>query len=485
MTPPKQFLTSVEFIQLKGLKNLKFSFGNKKVTAIFGTNGCGKSTILHALACLYRPVSCIGEKNYFTRFFKKENKVNWTGSKLVAHLTQNNLSKIVQHEKKRDRWTPRINKRPQRDVVYVGISSCVPDIENATITTSSFHMGEEETVKTRNEIIASASNILNFDYEDYHKAICKNKKYKKVRRNSVINYSSLSMGAGEQRLFSLLETLYSMPPESLLLIDELDLTLHTLALKKLVREMVKVANKKNLQIVFTTHREELAFEKNINIRHIWNASDGSQTFVLDHTTPDCLSRLTGESGKIIEIYVEDQLAEYIVREVVRNNNLLQYTSIHRFGAVRNAFVVAAALDIQGDNSENSLFVLDGDCYRTEEKRLQQMEQLYTGTEKDKKERRQKALSKIKQLSLPENEHPEHYLWTKLKDTDNDLSSYAKEIVIARDKHGYLEEILEKSGESREGFYTRLTHILSKLDFWQEYVHELNDWLLERKKVLGI
>ena len=73
-------------------------------------------------------------------------------------------------------------------------------------------------------------------------------------------------------------------------------------------------------------------------------------------------------------------------------------------------MVAAALDIQGDNSENSLFVLDGDCYRTEEKRLQQMEQLYTGTEKDKKERRQKALSKIKQLSLPENEHPEHYLW---------------------------------------------------------------------------
>ena len=108
-----------------------------------------------------------------------------------------------------------------------------------------------------------------------------------------------------------------------------------------------------------------------------------------------MSRLTGESGKIIEIYVEDQLAEYIVREVVRNNNLLQYTSIHRFGAVRNAFVVAAALDIQGDNSENSLFVLDGDCYRTEEKRLQQMEQLYTGTEKDKKERRQKALSKNK------------------------------------------------------------------------------------------
>lgn len=140
----KQSLDRVEFVQLKGLKNLDIYFGNKTVTAIFGVNGCGKSTILHALACLYRPYSNIGEKNYFTRFFKRENRITWTGSNLCAHFTIEGTSRSYRYGKKGDRWTPRINKRPQRDVIYIGINSCVPDIEQAIVTTSKYDMGVEE-----------------------------------------------------------------------------------------------------------------------------------------------------------------------------------------------------------------------------------------------------------------------------------------------------------------------------------------------------
>lgn len=114
-------------------------------------------------------------------------------------------------------------------------------------------MGVEEAVVYKDDIIRSASKIMNYAYEDYVKATCRKRKFKKMARNGQLRYSSLSMGAGEQRLFALLETLYSMPPYSLLLIDELDLTLHKSALAKLVDEMVKVANKRHLQIVFTTH----------------------------------------------------------------------------------------------------------------------------------------------------------------------------------------------------------------------------------------
>ena len=52
-----QSLDKVFFTQLKGLHNVEISFTDKPITAIFGVNGCGKSTILHALACLYRPNS--------------------------------------------------------------------------------------------------------------------------------------------------------------------------------------------------------------------------------------------------------------------------------------------------------------------------------------------------------------------------------------------------------------------------------------------
>lgn len=480
-----QFLDRVHFYKLKGLNGLNISFGDKRVTAIFGVNGCGKSTILHALACLYRPCTSLGEKNYFTRFFKRENIVTWADSNLVADFTIEGKGKSIKYEKG-ERWTPRMNKRPQRDVVYIGIDSCVPDIEQAAVTISKYNMGAEETLALKEKIISSASKIMNYEYSDYKKVTFCNKKYKRVSKSNEIAYSSLAMGAGEQRLFNILETLYSMSSYSMLLIDELDLTLHTSALNRLVDEMIDVANKRNLQIVFTTHREELASREDINIRHIWNDSDG-KSCVLDRTTPDCLLRLTG--GKIeqqLEIYVEDDLAEYIARKVVRKKDLLPYTHLVRFGAVENAFVVAAGLEIQGADLENKIILMDGDRYRTQEERNQQMKKCYSGTENDKEDRRERALSLIKQYNLPEGEQPEHFLWEKLKAIDNNsLADYAKEIVVVEDKHSYLYDVQRRSGEERCDFLFQLTNILAEQGFWSGYVKELSDWLDARKAALGL
>ena len=276
-----------------------------------------------------------------------------------------------------------------------------------------------------------------------------------------------------------------MPAYSLLLIDELDLTLHTSALIRLVDEMVEVANRKHIQIVFTTHREELALRKDINIRHIWNANDG-QSFVLNYTTPDCIRRLTGKMEKQLEIYVEDDLAEYIAREVVRAKCLLSYTSFHRFGAIGNAFVVAAGLDIQEVDSENKIFLMDGDKYQTKEERVAQMKKCYSGNEDGKNDRRERALSHIKQYILPKGEQPEHFLWTRLKKTNNDLAQYANEInEVEDDKHSYLYDVQQRSGESRESFLTRLSNILAEQEFWADYVRELNEWLDARKEALKL
>ena len=40
-----QSLDKVFFTQLKGLHNVEISFMDKPITAIFGVNGCGKSTL--------------------------------------------------------------------------------------------------------------------------------------------------------------------------------------------------------------------------------------------------------------------------------------------------------------------------------------------------------------------------------------------------------------------------------------------------------
>lgn len=482
----KQTIEKIVIDQLKGLHNVEISFAGKPITAIFGVNGCGKSTILHALACLYKAESNIGETNYFTRFFKRENGVSWTGSKLLAVFKRDDVVISRTYAKNGDHWTPRMDKRPKRDVVYLGISSCVPDIEQVTVTLTNFAMGADEIVQRKDNIIRAASSIMNYNYSDYAKVSCHKKKYKKVSRNDAGNYSSLAMGAGEQRLFTILEVLYSMPAYSLLLIDELDLTLHTSALMRLVDEMVKIAKNKNLQIVFTTHREELALRDDINIRHIWKVANSTDTFVLDHTSPDCLRRLTGHMDKQLEVYVEDDLAENIARQVIRDKGLLPYTNFLRFGAVENAFVVAAGCDIQENDSENRLYVMDGDKYRTEAERIAQMKKCYSGNEAERDNRRERALKHIKQFVLPNGEQPEHYLWEQLKQSNNDLATIAQNIrAVGNDKHAYLYDVQVASGESRGSFLTRLTEILCKLPFWNGYVTELSTWADERRTHLGI
>ncbi|SQN11092.1 Predicted ATP-binding protein involved in virulence [Escherichia coli] len=50
--PAQLRLKEIQIQSLKGISNCTINFpSDKKVTAIMGMNGSGKSTIIHALAC--------------------------------------------------------------------------------------------------------------------------------------------------------------------------------------------------------------------------------------------------------------------------------------------------------------------------------------------------------------------------------------------------------------------------------------------------
>lgn len=63
----KNALISIHFSKLKNLKDLTIGFG-KPPTAIMGINGCGKTTVLHALTCTFKPEKD-GEYYRFSQFF--------------------------------------------------------------------------------------------------------------------------------------------------------------------------------------------------------------------------------------------------------------------------------------------------------------------------------------------------------------------------------------------------------------------------------
>lgn len=129
-----QRLQKIQFRKLKNLENLEISFENKHITGIFGTNGSGKSTILHALACLYQPVANSTRRNFkFPNFFIPTTLDLWNGSQFTIEYEMINGAAMVperkEYKKNRDRWSPRYQTRPHREVFYIGIDSCVPDME--------------------------------------------------------------------------------------------------------------------------------------------------------------------------------------------------------------------------------------------------------------------------------------------------------------------------------------------------------------------
>lgn len=79
MNISQQTIESIHFKKLKQLENITCDFTGHNLTAILGINGCGKSTILHALACCYQPLTT-GEDHKFSEFFLPSNFNIWKDS---------------------------------------------------------------------------------------------------------------------------------------------------------------------------------------------------------------------------------------------------------------------------------------------------------------------------------------------------------------------------------------------------------------------
>ena len=492
----QQILKSIDFVQLKCLRNFSLPLEDKSVTGIFGPNGSGKSTILHALACVYKPSALGGENHKFSYFFKSDSNINWQGTDFTINYqfrndaTHNVENKAKTYLKKANRWIHDYAERPERPVFYIGISTCMPDIEFVNSDLNAVHdVRSVDVIPNVNDIRRAASYIMNMNYADLYEnnANISSKKLLAVEQGDAAHtkYQSLNMGAGEQRLLRILSTVYNAPKYSLILIDEIDLTLHTAALKRLIAQLVKLANDNHLQIVFTSHREELTRLNTINVRHIYQEKD--RTICLLNSTPECLEALTGQPPKPLEVYVEDRLAKAIVEQILIEENALSLSSVYIFGAISNAFVVATGLHISGKLTNDVLIVTDGDEIRTDVDRKNQIKNVYTGTEADLDARQNEALTHIRQLELPAGVKPEPFIHQCLlnKNDGSEVVEAAKTIVAVLDPHQYVNHIVCRLGVGEERGITQVITKFADCDEWAAYSNTIREWIRDRKVALGI
>ena len=139
--------------------------------------------------------------------------------------------------------------------------------------------------------------------------------------------------------------------------------------------------------------------------------------------------------------------------------------------------------------EHKLFVLDGDRYRTEEERIEQLEKFYTGSESDKEQKRREVLKHISSFDLPDGFNPEKYINQILRNPINgqneEIVNLAREIIAPNDNHKYLDDIIDGLGVSEEVGLYMIIEDLSKHPEWRVYTNSVRRWLNNEKTVLSL
>lgn len=482
-------LQSVTFTQLKGLENVEFVF-EKRLTAIMGVNGVGKTTVIHALACAYQPpVSGKGENHKFPEFFVPNTDSLWAGSVFLVVNKKEKSSFGRKYEKKTDRWTPRYEDRPRKNVYYIGIDSCLPEIEKNSLQSRISYSSSQRTDKISERVIHAAAVVLNKDYSCLLDNAFKNKHFIGVELGSGLKYSSLSMGTGEQRIIKIFETVMNAEPYSLILIDEIDLLLHVSSLKRLIVQLADLADRKNLQIIFTTHSLEMVnMTDYVGIQYLSSVKyeEGKEAmFVYDRISSDLIYNLTGDADRDIKIYVEDEMAKAVIKKVLRVLGASGRAEVIKYGAIENAFTLAAAKVLSGEDTANTLIVLDGDKYRNDDDKMAQIKKKLSGTEDDAENKRLQALSLLAQFNLPEGVAPEkffHSLLLENGDKQSELTRAAAEINAVHNTHEWLYGIRKKLNDSEENIVRDIIDISLCSEQWEDYIYSVKTWLASRVDV---
>lgn len=384
-------INKLHFQRLKRLQDVVIDLPSKGVIAIMGENGIGKSTVLHALACIYKPHSHAQVKkgdhgNWWTDWFIPHTGNLWAGSRLRAFFSDRAEGTEYQ---KTDRWTPRKDQRRERYTRFIGLRDCMPHIEEEKQTSRfEFELSELDfTAAKQAELVQAASGVLNRQYVAIQRASKKSglrsflfATVSQGQPPTESSYTSHYMGAGEYKVLKLLQEVLKAQNGGLIVIEEVEVSIHDAALRRLLLWLIQQAEVKSLQIVVSTHWPRIVeFANDVHVRTLHTT--GNDVVCINGYKPMALHRMTGNEAdmRLISAWVEDSLAERIVQQISAELGITPNIVVKQFGSSENAFAVAAVLELDNSDHNRSLLVLDGDRYRSTLEKIGRIEKTLSGT----------------------------------------------------------------------------------------------------------
>ncbi len=362
-----QLLNYMTINGLRGWSGEKINF-NFPIAVISGENGSGKSTILKCAAIAYDSLEDNETKDkprpfYGSDFFPDTTWEIITGVTINYSIRQGPNDKNHSYNKKDRNWSDGTG-RPKRNIIWLDIARTLPidstvgysrlakkkNIESATIEV------DEKTAK-------SYSYILSRPYQNISLSTTKIDATRQVGVVTLYNkrISQFHQGAGEDATLDLLVSLQSVKNNSLILIDEVEASLHPSAQRKLIHHLLELARLKELQIILSTHSQHVLEELPEEARIFLQRREDKVEVLYGVSSNYALSKMDEPNHPDLYLFTEDQRATFLVNELLRKMNSVDMTTI-KVTHVGPSNVVKTLGQLSKDNllPIKSIGILDAD-----------------------------------------------------------------------------------------------------------------------------
>lgn len=306
----------LEWLSIKGVRGwagerIDFNF---PLVAIVGENGSGKSTILQAAAAVYRSP---GSSDRFASDFCPDTA--WdsqSGVEIRYSVREGELSRTGSVRKPTGRWRGNPERR-ERQVIYTDLSRLQP-VSTRVGYARIARAGAQESSATAfsNDAIGRLTAILGRSYTAAKNAISTIDVTRPVTvlSSGQNSYSGFHQGAGEMTVAELVS--WDIPKGSLVLIDEIETSLHPRAQRRLVRDLAAIARTKDVQFIFSTHSPYVLEELPERARIQVSITGGVKTLLRGVSPYFAMTKMDDASYYEAEVYVEDDSSKTWVDEIL-------------------------------------------------------------------------------------------------------------------------------------------------------------------------
>ncbi|WP_122640497.1 ATP-dependent nuclease [Romboutsia sp. Marseille-P6047] len=496
-------INSLEINDFRIFKNSHIKLG-KHITAIAGKNGIGKSTILALLGNSCELKSQFGKtifntafRTEFSEIFKASKefdksgsnkcKINFSNLSDINKITESKICRVT-WQKDRFRVIPETkgengnSRKKESPSLYLGLSRLFPvgEANDDGMKVESVKLSEDEKIY----FMEHYRKILNLNFGEECDVDFINlgeTKRKKSVGITTSTYSSITNSAGQDNIGQIILSVLSFKRlyksktydwnGGILLIDELDATLHPHSQIKLVDYLYSECKSLNIQVVFTTHSTTLL--KYISTKTLYNKPDIVNNYEIVYITKsngplnilqnpsyfimknDLNISSILDSSKQINVYSEDSECRWLFKNLIGNYNIyinpvniqLGCEDLLRLNKADPAYF------------SNIMFVLDGDV-------------------EDKKIKENNKFGNI--IKLPGKVRPEELIYDFLINLDPYDQFWTKAFSFGFNKESLMEygpHSNHYQGKDRERFKQwfndNLNHfeILKVFDCWKEHNSE--------------